>query len=69
MAALKMAIFIVIGVLVVGFVGLVIFYPLVKTVQGWLEGFKVWAFGKEAPVEVGLTIADGGEEAKEKKEE
>jgi len=69
MAAVKMVILIAVGVLAIGFVGFVIFYPLLKTLQGWLEGFKVWAFGKEAPVEVGLTIADGGEEAKENKEE
>ncbi len=69
MAAVKIAILIAVGVLAIGFVGLVIFYPLLKTLQGWLEGFKVWAFGKEVPVEVGLTIADGGEEAKENKEE
>jgi len=69
MVAVKMVILIAVGVLAIGFVGFVIFYPLLKTLQGWLEGFKVWAFGKEAPVEVGLTIADGGEEAKENKEE
>jgi len=69
MGAIKIAILIAVGVLVIGFVGFVIFYPLVKTLQGWLEGLKVWAFGKEVPVEVGLTIADGGEEAEERKEE
>ncbi len=60
MLGLKIALGIMVGVLVGGFLGLVVIYPLIKTVEGWFTAIKALAFG-ELPVELGLTAADGGE--------
>lgn len=56
MEAIRILIIAAIGVLVAGYVGLTVIYPLIKTIGGWAEatGF--------AP-ELGVTLADGGEKA------
>lgn len=41
-----------------GVVGLIVVYPLWKTLLGGLEVLRAWAGGPE----LGLTLADGGEE-------
>lgn len=61
MEALRIAIIVAVGALVAGFVILTLGYPLVKTVEGWFEALRTWAFG--AVPEVGVTLADGGEKA------
>ena len=64
MAGVRIAILVAIGILVVGFMGLVVFYPLGKTLGGWFEALRAWALGRGmAPMELGLTMADGGEKA------
>jgi len=60
MLGLKIALGITMGVVVGGFVGLTLIYPLIKTVEGWFTAIKALAFG-ELPVELALTAADGGE--------
>lgn len=68
MGALRIAIIVAVGALVAGFVILTLGYPIVKTVEGWFEAIRTWAFGTVP--EVGVTLADGGEKAEgeEKKE-
>jgi len=60
MLGLKVALGIMVGILVGGFIGIMVIYPLVKTVEGWFAAVKALALG-ELPVELGLTVADGGE--------
>lgn len=69
MEAIKVIGIVGIGVVVLGVVGLVVVYPLLKTLEGWFEVAKAWALRREGPVgvELGLTLADGGEKAEERK--
>jgi hypothetical protein len=41
-----------------------VIYPLIKTLEGWFTAVKALALG-EVQVELGLTVADGGEKAEE----
>jgi ABC-type branched-subunit amino acid transport system permease subunit len=64
MLGLKIALGITMGVLIGGFVGLTLIYPLIKTVEGWFTAIKALVFG-ELPFELGLTAADGGEKVED----
>jgi len=60
MLGLKVALGITVGILVGGVIGIVVLYPLIKTLEGWFTAVKALAPG-EVPVGLGLTAADGGE--------
>lgn len=69
MEAVKVIGIVGIGAVVLGVIGLIVVYPLFKTLEGWFEVVKAWALRREGPVgvELGLTLADGGEKAEEGK--
>jgi ABC-type branched-subunit amino acid transport system permease subunit len=64
MLGLKVTLGVMVGILVGGFLGIAVIYPLIKTLEGWFTAVKALALG-EVPVELGLTAADGGEKVEE----
>jgi hypothetical protein len=64
MLGLKVALGVMVGILVGGFLGIAVIYPLIKTLEGWFTAVKALALA-EVPGELGLTAADGGEKVEE----